>query len=84
MSKATFLFQIGDTLTHRAMIGTRGTAQRLFVVGRLIDESPSGVELYYRVRPISGLDESAFTREYFTVLEIELCLHPDCALPRTG
>lgn len=76
-----FKFNIGDILTHKAMRAKaindkafKSEPQKLFVVGRHMDECPGGIQLHYVVRPVSddGFRSQGFAEKTYILNEVEV------------
>ena len=74
-----FLYRIGDTLAHRAELVAPASRRpsRLFVVERIQQECPGGVQRSYICRPVRAEFGTAnVMAEYVRFNEVELCPLP--------
>lgn len=76
-----FKYKIGAMLAHRAMLtGGKEDAfcAKMFVVGRLLEECPGGIQKFYLVRIVGvELSRSGLTESFVRVHEVELVEIPE-------
>lgn len=71
---ADFLFNIGDTLTHKGLLTADGSSKllRLFVVSRTREECPGGVQNHYICRAVNPGFHPAVRADLERFNEVEL------------
>lgn len=82
-----FEFQIGDTLTHRALLEppVPAAVPRFFVLERIQQECPGGIQRHYTCRLVCALqqqDGSFFQDQKLTILETELTSYSEFVAAR--